>query len=482
MLEGTPAEAAAPPVPQPTVYQPRLGLFSATMLVVGGIIGSGIFLNPAIVAQRVPSPGLTLGVWALGGGIALIGALVFAELGGRRPLSGGGYVYLREAYGRLPAFLYGWTLMLVIATGAIAAVAVTFASYTTSALGWSPTLRTPLAVGAIAVLSLVNCAGVKPGAATQNLFTLLKLGALAGLILAGLSRAGVAHASEPLPQLSGASLALAVGAGLVPVLFAFGGWQQTNFVAEELVDARRTLPRALLLGVILVIAVYLLANVAYLRTLGITALARSSAPAGDTMQLLLGPAGAVLIAAGIAVSTFGFLSLVILVTPRVYRAMASDGLFFPSLARLHPRYGTPVAAILLQGAWAILLTLTGTYGALLDYVVFGDWIFFGMTASTLFYFRRMDRRGATEPTESFRMPAYPAGPIIFLLAAVYVVTGSIASNPGNAIKGSGLIALGVPAFWFWDRRARGSRPLPPAGTPPDTSGSARRSRRSPADR
>jgi len=228
--------------------------------------------------------------------------------------------------------------------------------------------------------------------------------------------------------------------------------------------------------------VYLLANVAYLRTLGLAGLAGSNAPAADTMRLVLGSRGAALIAAGIAVSTFGFLSLVILVTPRVYRTMAADGLFFPSLARLHPRYGTPVAAILLQGVWAILLTLTGTYGALLDYVVFGDWIFFGMIASTLFYFRRLDPRGANRRIESFRMPGYPAGPIIFLLAAVYVVIGSIASNPENALKGSGLIALGVPAFWFWDRRARGSRPLPPAGTPPDTSGSARRNRRSPADR
>jgi basic amino acid/polyamine antiporter, APA family len=481
MLQATSAEAAAPP-PRPAGYQPRLGLFSATMLVVGGIIGSGIFLNPAIVAQRVPSPGLTLAVWGLGGGIALIGAWVFAELGGRRPLSGGGYVYLREAYGRLPAFLYGWTLLLVIATGAIAAVAVTFATYTTSALGWSPGIRTPLAIGAIVVLSLVNCVGVKPGATTQSLFTLLKLGALAGLIIAGMSRVGPAQASEPLPQLSGAHLVLAVGAGLVPVLFAFGGWQQTNFVAEELVDARRTLPRALLIGVMLVVAVYLLANVAYLRTLGIAGLAGSNAPAADTMGLLLGPRGAVLIAAGIAASTFGFLSLVILVTPRVYRAMAADGLFFPRLARLHPRYGTPVAAILVQGGWAVFLALTGTYGALLDYVVFGDWIFFGLTASTLFYFRRLDQRAGAEWTDGFRMPAYPAGPIIFILAAAYVVLGSMASNPGNALKGSGLIALGVPAFWFWEKQARRSPLLPPPGTPPGTSGSARRSRRSPADR
>jgi APA family basic amino acid/polyamine antiporter len=267
---------------------------------------------------------------------------------------------------------------------------------------------------------------------------------------------------------------------LVPVLFAFGGWQQTNFVAEELVQPRRNLPLALVLGVTIVVAVYLLANVVYLRTLGITGLAESKAPAADAMEIVLGATGATMIAAGIAVSTFGFLSLVILVTPRVYQAMAADGVFFPRLGRLHPRYHTPAAAILLQGGWAIILTLTGRYGDLLDYVVFGDWIFFALTTSTLFYFRRLD--GTLERGESgFRMPVFPAGLMVFLLAAIYVVIGSIMSNPTNAIKGTGLIILGVPVFWFWHGRPPTPRSLPPEGIPPGTSGSARRSKRSPGD-
>ncbi len=437
----------------PNGYAPRLGLFSATMMVVGGIIGSGIFLNPALVADRVRSVGLTLTVWVLGGVIALIGALVFAELGARRPVAGGGYVYLRDAYGRLPAFLYAWTLLLVIATGAIAAVAVTFASYTAALLGWPPATRVPLAIGAILLLSAVNYVGVKPGAMTQNVLTLLKLGALGFLIVGGLSATSPASIAEPLSPLSG-SVILAVGAALVPVLFAIGGWQQTNFVAEELIDPARNLPRALLAGVAIVVAVYLLANVAYLRTLGIAGLAGSSAPAADAMGALFGARGRALIAAGIAISTFGFLNLVILVSPRVYRAMASDGLFFPSLARLHPRYRTPTAAIVFQCGWGIILTLTGRYGDLLDYVVFGDWIFFGSTAATLFFFRTRERRGLEQPDLRFRMPGYPAAPIIFILAAVYVVVGSIVSNPLNAIKGSALIALGVPVFLFWDGRER----------------------------
>jgi basic amino acid/polyamine antiporter, APA family len=472
MLEDTPQEANARAEHHAADYQPRLGPFSATMLVIGGIIGSGIFLNPAIVAQRVLISTLTLAVWGLGGVVALIGALVFAELGARRPVAGGGYAYLREAYGALPAFLYGWTLLLVIATGAIAAVAVTFASYTAATLGWSPETRTPLAVGAIVLLSVINYVGVRAGSLTQNLFTLLKLMALGMLIVVGLTLSPGPLPDQPAPVLQGGRLVLAVGAGLVPVLFAFGGWQQTNFVAEELIEPRRNLPRALVLGVIGVIVVYLLANLVYLRTLGVTGLANSKAPAADVMEKLLGSWGATLIAAGIAVSTFGFLSLVILVSPRVYRAMAKDGLFFPRLGRLHPRYRTPSAAILFQAGWAIILTVTGRYGDLLDYVVFGDWIFFAATASTLFHFRRLDRTagpsGAREGS-GFRMPMYPAGLIVFLLAAAYVVLGSIASNPANAVKGTLLIGVGVPVFWYWNRKRAVAQPLLPEGIPPGTS-------------
>jgi APA family basic amino acid/polyamine antiporter len=425
------------------------------MMVVGGIIGSGIFLNPPLVAERARTAGLTLGVWVLGGGIALLGALVFAELGARRPVAGGGYVYLRDAYGRLPAFLYAWTLLLVIATGAIAAVAVTFASYMAALAGFGPAARLPLAVGAILLLSAVNYVGVKPGAVTQNVLTVLKLSALATLIVAGLILSPPPPASEQLEPLARGGLLLAVGAALVPVLFAFGGWQQTNFVAEELIEPERNLPRALVTGVSIVVAVYLFANLAYLRTLGIAGLAGSSAPAADAMNALLGAPGRRLIAAGIAISTFGFLNLVILVSPRVYQAMARDGLFFPSLARLHPRYSTPSAAILFQGGWAIILTLTGRYGDLLDYVVFGDWIFFAAVTSTVFVFRARERSGR-EPSElRFRMPGFPLVPLAFMLAALYVVVGSIVSNPGNAVKGTGLILLGLPVFLFWKGRRVG---------------------------
>src|SRR5215207_6058825 len=222
-------------IPTPESYARSIGPFSGTMMVVGGIIGSGIFLNPALVADRVKSAELTLLVWVLGGAIALIGALVFAELGARRPVAGGGYVYLRDAYGRLPAFLYAWTLLLVIATGAIAAVAVTFASYAAALLGLGSAARVPLAIGAILALSALNYIGVKPGAVTQNVLTLLKLGALTCLIGAGLAMAQATPATAESPLPVGGNVVLSIGAALVPVLFAFGGWQQTNFIAEELI-------------------------------------------------------------------------------------------------------------------------------------------------------------------------------------------------------------------------------------------------------
>jgi APA family basic amino acid/polyamine antiporter len=391
------------------------------MMVIGGIVGSGIFRNPSVVPRLVHSAPLTLAVWVLGGAIAMIGAFIFSELGARRPEAGGGYVYLREAYGSLPAFLYAWSLLLVIATGAIAAVAITFANYAVALTGTDVRATIPLAMAAVIVLTGINYVGVQPGAITQ-----------AAPVALG-------------------SLTLAIGSALVPVLFSYGGWQQTNFVAGEIRNPERNLPRAIVIGVAIVVVVYVLANVAYLRALGAEGLAASSAPAADAMGRLLGPAGTTFIALAIAVSTFGFLDLVILVTPRVYQTMASDGLFFPSMAMLHPRYRTPAVALIVQATWALALVYTGEYEALAAYVVFGDWIFFGLAASTLLVFRQRDRlAGVAAPTVS--TPFFPFSVFLFMLAALYVVIGSIASNPGNALKGAVLILAGIPVYWFWRRR------------------------------
>ena len=285
------------------------------------------------------------------------------------------------------------------------------------------------------------------------MFTLLKLAALVILIVAGLLLSPDARPltldTATAPERGFLPITLALATAFVPVLFAYGGWQQTNFIAEELVAPERNLPRALVLGVLGVVAVYLLANIAYLRTLGVAGLAASTAPAADTMQAVLGDSGRTLISVGIIASTFGFLDLVIMVSPRVYQAMAADGLFFASFARLHPGYRTPGAAIVAQGIWAVVLLASRSYGQLLDYVTFADWIFFGTTAATLVVYRR---RRIGEEGGRFRVPGYPWAVGLFILAAGYVVVGSIRSNPGNALRGILLLAAGVPAYLLWARR------------------------------
>ena len=453
----TAADASTPRI---AGYAPRLGLFSATMMVVGGIIGAGIFLNPAIVAQRVGTAGATMVTWGIGALIAIVGAFVFSELGARAPRAGGGYVYLRDAFGPFAAFLYGWALFLMISTGAIAAVAMTCASYATSLLGMPAAYATPLAVGAIALLTTVNILGVTPGAITQNVATVLKLAAIAFLVIVAFvapdpgPRASALPAAAAVVVPAGAvQWILAVGAALVPVLFAFGGWQQTNFVAEELRTPEKNLPRALLLGVLIVVACYLLVNLAYLRALGVAGLAASRAPAADTVGALLGGRGRAVIGAGIVISTFGFLNLVILVTPRVYQAMAADGVFFTQMAKVDPRTRTPIAALVGQAVWAIVLLFSGSYGQLLDYVVFADWVFFGATAATLFVYRAREARGEV-PRVSVRAFGHPVSTLLFLAAAAYVIAGSIVSNPVNALKGGALLALGWPAFAAWRRASR----------------------------
>ena len=440
-----------------TTYARRLGLFSGTMAVIGGIIGSGIFLNPPIVAQRVGTGGLVLGVWTLGAVVAIAGAFIFCELGQRLPRAGGQYAYLRDAFGPLAGFMDAWAMLLIIATGAIAAVSYTFATYLSSLFGLPPAAVPGIAVAAIWTLTAVNVLGVTWGAWVQNLFTVLKLGAIAVLVVVALL--GDSQSLPPAATMvaAPANLWLAVSAALVPVLFSYGGWQQTNNIAEEFVDPTRVLPKAILAGVAVVVVAYLLTNVAYLKALGAGGLAASRAPAAETMAVFLGAAGRRFISAGIVASTFGFLGLTILASPRVYQAMSRDGLFFDWFATLHPRYQTPTAALVFQGAWATVLVLTNAYAQLLDYVVFADWIFFGSTGVALIMIRRR-----TPLTSGFRCPAFPLTVTIFVAAAAYVVFGSITSNPGNALRGALLLLLGVPVY-FWRARVAAARADQPAG-------------------
>jgi APA family basic amino acid/polyamine antiporter len=348
-------------------------------------------------------------------------------------------------------------LFLIMATGAIAAVAMTGASYAATLAGWDISTVRPLAIALIVMLTVLNVLGVRIGATTGNVLTVLKLAAIGVLVLAAIFVAP----SHALPEVAAVApivphgalpVVLAMGGALVPVLFSYGGWQQTNAVAEELIDPVRTLPRALIGGVLVVVATYLMVNVAYLRALGATGLAASRAPAADTMFVYLGETGRTLITCGIVASTVGFLGMTVLMSARVYQAMAADGLFFRSMATLHPRWRTPAAALVAQCLVALALLLTGTYGQLLDYVVFADWIFFGLTAASLFVLRARDARAGTRP--HLLAPLHPLSTLVFIGAALYVVAGSVVSNPGNAARGAGLIALGLPVYLFWRSRPR----------------------------
>jgi APA family basic amino acid/polyamine antiporter len=438
-------------------FKRALGRFDATMVVIGGIIGSGIFINPYIVAGRLDSPVLVLAAWSTGGAIALAGALAYAELGALFPRVGGQYAYLRDGLHPLAGFLYGWALLAVIETGAIAAVAIAFASYTLRLVGhsnWSPA---PLAILALVILSAINVLGVKPGSRVLNVLVVLKIGALGILIAfgffapahdqwwsAGRSAAG-----------SGGSTLLAFGAALVPILFAYGGWQNANYVAEEIENPQRNLPISLIGGTIAVVAIYVLVNVVYLRALGLEGLAATTTPAADAARRMFGPLGDRFVTAAIAISTFGFLDLAILAPTRVYYAMAADGLFFPALAQLHPRYRTPGAAIGVQTLWSCLLTLSGTYGQLLNYVVFADWIFFALTVSTVLIFRRtfpVEQRGA-----GFRSPGHPVLPALFVLTAAAIVFSVVLADPVSASRGALLLAAGVPVFYWFSRTATRGR-------------------------
>ncbi len=433
----------------PVQYVRRLGVWDASMMVVGGIIGGGIFLNPPYVAQRTGSSSELILVWVVGGALALIGALCYGELGSRRPHAGGGYVYLREAYGPLIAFLYGWIMLLINYSGSIAAVATIFATYTCAAFGLPQALLKPLAVGAIVLLAGVNILGIRAGAYVQNVFTVLKLVALAMLIVTGLFLAQVGADAAPAETAAAASPTFwSFGAALVPVLFAYGGWGYVNNVAAEIRNPQHGLPRALIAGMVLAVAAYVLTNMAYLHALGHAGLAAATTPAASVMQPAFGDIGGKIIALGIAISTFGFCNISILSGARMFQVMGADGVFFRAAARLHPRFHTPDLALILLSGWAIVLALSGSFGQLLDYATLGDWIGYLLCVATLYYFR-----ANTSNTDVFLAPAYPWLPAIFIIGVIGILVSYIGSNPVNAAIGTLLIASGAPVYWFWKRAA-----------------------------
>jgi len=427
----------------------RLGVFDATMLVMGGIIGSGIFVTPAEVARHVDTPLLIVGVWVLGGIIALAASFVYAELAARRPEVGGQYAYLRDAYGPMPAFLYGWALLLVIQSGGMAAVAITFARYFGN-LVQLPVADSVVAVAVLGLLTLINCLGVRSGSNVQNVLMLLKILAIAALVLAGFWLAPAYSAAPAIAATQSLSTVAAIGAAMTPVMFSYGGWQTSSFVAGEMRDPQRDLARGLLLGVLGVVLLYTAVAFVCVHALGPARLAASKTPATDVMSLALGDKGATFIAIGIAISALGFLSQGMLTAPRVYFAMAEDGLFFRGVAQVSSATRVPVVAIVLQGTAAAVIALSGTFGQILSYVVSVDFIFFGLTGAALFVFRRRDPGQEV----AFKAPLHPFTTGLFVIACAITVIATVWNNPVNSLIGYAILAAGVPACLYWQRKNR----------------------------
>jgi len=431
-------------------YVRRLTTWDAAMIVIGGVIGAGIFRNPATIAQQTNSGLQVLILWVIGGLLTLAGVLCYAELGARRPQAGGTYVYLREAFGQLPAFLFGWTMALINYPGSVAAVATIFADYLCAATGLPELWVKPVAAGAIAFIVGINLFGIRAGAWVQNVFTVLKIAAIVLLVVVGLVLArghlGTALAVDSAHPVSSWAF---VGA-LLPVLFTYGGFHYLNDLAGEVRNPQRTLPRALGMGMAGVVICYVLVNFAYLAGLGHAGLAASHAPAADLMRRLFGESGATVIAIGIACSAFGYCNIAIAGGARVLQTMGADGMFFRAAGRIDPRTRAPQIALAALGAWAIVLTVSGSFNQLLDYTTVGEWLAHVFGIGTLFWYRR---HFADQPSP-YRVPFYPLLPLVFVITVFSVIVATAIHTPSDAGMSLLIIALGVPAYYGWRRVSR----------------------------
>lgn len=418
----------------------------ATALVVGIIIGASIFVQPSVITGAVPTVGGVYAVWIASGVLTLFGALIAAELASAYPQAGGVYVFLREAYSPAAGFLWGWAMFWTMHTGIIAVIAMVFARYVAFFVPVGDAGLRLVAVGAVLALTAVNYVGVRQGSLVQTTLTVFKVGAIVVIILL----AFVLGARSPLPPASApdarpftfSQFPLAVVAGL----FAFGGWHMVTYAAEETTEPERTIPRALVVGVVVVTGCYIALNAAYFHVLRPETIASSTRVAADAADAVLGRGGAALMSAVVALSTFGALNGVILSGPRAYLAMARDRLLFAWAAEIHPRFRTPHRAILLQGAWAVVLVSTGTYRALFTRVVYTEWIFFAVMAVGLM---RLRRRGSYAP--AYRVWGYPAVPLLFIVSSAYIVVNQIVHDARESAIGLALVLIGLPIYFVWLR-------------------------------
>jgi basic amino acid/polyamine antiporter, APA family len=433
-----------------TTLRRTLTSYDLTLLVIGNVIGSGIFLVPPAVLNQAGSVRLAMLAWLVGGVLSLFGALAYGELGAMDRSSGGLYAFIRDAFGRFPAFLYGWTLFFVIGSGTVATLAVAAAAYMGQFVDLTPRMRQVVSVLLIAVMAAINVRSTRQSASVQNWATGIKVGAIVVMsaILLVMGRGG-GDAASPFTGGSSTSLASAVGLAMISVLWAYEGWQYVTFSAGEAIDPQRSLPRAIVVGTLALVALYLLANVAYLAALGPAGVAASERVAGDATAAVLGPWAGRAIALAIIVSMYSAAHATVITAPRVYYSMARDRTFFSKLGEVHPRFGTPAFAIVASCAWTCVLAWTGTFEQLLTYVVFVGWIFYALGAAAVLVLRRT-RPDVERP---FKVPGYPLTPVLFVLAAIALVGNTILSQPGRAAMGLGVVLLGSPAYWLWARRS-----------------------------
>jgi len=434
-----------------------LGVWDVISIIVGGVIGSGIFIVPAAVAANVGSPLLIMSVWIFGGLLCFFGALAFGELAAMYPHAGGMYIYLREAYGSLLSFLFGWTLFLVIDSGAIATLAVAFSSkYLPHFFPNLSFIATKLiAIGLVIFLAIVNYVGVRWGALLQNILTLIKFGAIVAIcaIVFTVARGNVANWLRPAPSFS-TDLIGKFGLALVATLWAYKGWESSTFSSGEVKNPQRNLPLGLLAGTLIIIGIYLLANLAYLYAFPSDEMARSDRIAADVMNFAVGAWGASLISLIILFSITGAANQNLLCSPRVYFAMARDGLFFRKVADVHPRFLTPHVSIIIMAIWSSILSLSGTFEQLFTYVIFGQWLFFGLTVAAVIVLRHK-RPDLPRPYKTW---GYPVTPVFFILASLYISINTLIKEFWNSFAGLAIISLGIPAYFYWNYRRRQSEP------------------------
>jgi APA family basic amino acid/polyamine antiporter len=445
--------------PHETELARELGLFDTINLVIGTVIGSGIFLVPSEIARAVHTPGWMLAVWVIGGVLTLLGALSLAELGAAMPEAGGIYTFITRAFGRLPGFLCGWMLFTVATSGSIATLGAAFPIYLGAFLRLNPTTSKVAGVIAILALTWINAIGVKNGARVGNVLTALKVGGLVVMVLAifllpGPTKAAAAATAAAAPALPAGPVPLAaIGVALVAVLWAYEGWHDVSFAAGEMRDPQKNFPRALIGGVAIIIGLYLVANLAYLSVLSPAEIAATDRVALLALTRVTGAWGGKLMTAAILCSILGAMNALILAGPRAYYQMAKDGLFFDRVSRVHPRWRTPVEALVFQGLWSAFLVLfIGGFSQLFTYVIFGGWIFYALAVLSVIVLRRKEP-GLARP---FRVPGYPIVPVLFAATALAIVANTLIATPRESLLGLAFIALGIPIYYVqkaWRGRA-----------------------------